>query len=386
MIERSLKKEISHSLKNFPVVGIIGSRQVGKTTLAKHLLKGYPNALYIDLELPSDNLKLYDPELFFTQNTDSLIIIDEIQRSPNLYPIIRAVVDQNRKPGRFLILGSASPDLIRQSSESLAGRIIYHELTGFTITEIKGIISKANHNLWLRGNYPLSYLAKSEDTSFKWRNSFIQSFLERDIPQLGIRIPSQQMRRFWTMVAHNHGRLWNASEIAKSLSVSPPTAKSYLDILTDTFVIRQLQPYSTNTKKRVIKSPKTYLRDTGILHALLHITNYDELISHPVVGFSWEGFAIEQIINTTKDRYQVYFYRTNAGAEIDLVLAKGNTPKIAIEIKFGLSPTLSKSFWNAYSDFHFEKAFVVYSGTEKYKIKKNVEVISLNELINELLN
>src|SRR3990170_7595430 len=318
MIKRIIQSSIGESLKKFPVVGIVGSRQTGKTTLAKLIRQTITTkSVYLDLELPSDLNKLQSPELYLRQFSDRLIIIDEIQRMPSLFPLLRALVDRKRTAGRFLILGSASPELIRHSSESLAGRIIYHELSPFSLAEIN---SENIQKLWLRGGYPQSYLLRSNDDSFTWREAFIKTYLEMDIPQLGIRIPAQHLRRFWTMIAHSHGQLWNASKIAGSLGVSAPTVKSYLDILEETFIVRQIQPYHPNIKKRLIKSPKVYIRDSGLLHTLLMVKTFDDLQAHPVVGSSWEGFVIEQIAGILPENTPLYFYRTGAGAEIDLLL------------------------------------------------------------------
>jgi hypothetical protein len=379
MIKRKIKEKILHSLKTFPVVGILGSRQVGKTTLAKEIqTKCKTRSLYLDLELPSDLNKLQDPELFLSQYSDTLVIVDEIQRMPGLFPIIRALVDQNRVPGRFLIIGSSSPDLIRQASESLAGRIIYHELAPFYLEEI-GYDEATVRSLWLKGGYPDSYLAGSDDLSFSWREAFIQTYLERDLPQLGIRIPSLQLRRFWTMLSHSHGQLWNASQVAKSLGVTAPTVKRYLDILTETFVVRQLQPFHSNIKKRLIKSPKIYIRDSGLLHSLLKNKTWDALHGHPMSGHSWEGFVIEQVINTLPENGEKYFYRTNAGAEIDLIVFIENRP-VAIEVKYSSTPKVSKGFWSAYEDMECKKGFVVYPGKDFYPIGKNVFALPVSEI------
>ncbi len=378
MISRTLNDAIVSSLKTFPVVSLIGSRQVGKTTLAKNVREAVAkDAIYLDLELPSDWNKLQDPELYLRQFSETLVIIDEIQRMPSLFPIIRALVDQNRVGGRFLILGSASPDLLRHSSESLAGRIIYHELTPFNMFETG---SERIERLWLCGGYPESYLAESEEESFAWRESYIKTYLEMDIPQLGIRIPSAQLRRFWTMLAHSHGQLWNGNKIAGSLGVSAPTVRHYLDILEDTFVVRRLQPYHANVKKRLIKSPKVYIRDSGLLHTLLRIGGMDDLQGHPALGSTWEGFVIEQVISLLPDNRDVYFYRTNAGAEIDLVLFDKKNKPVAIEIKYSMSPAVSRGFWNACEDLGCEKGFIIYPGNEIYPVGKNVFAMPVREL------
>lgn len=378
MIRRTLQDTVARSLKAYPVVGILGSRQVGKTTLAKMIKdKARPDAVYLDLELPSDWNKLQDPELYLEQFEKQLVIIDEIQRMPALFPLLRALVDKNRVPGRFLILGSASPALIRHSSESLAGRFIYHELSPFGLFEIgPGRFQK----LFLRGGYPGSFLADTDEAGFAWLQSFIRTYLETDIPQLGIHIPAAQLRRFWTMLAHSHGQLWNASRIASSLGVSAPTVRRYLDILEDTFIVRQLQPFHANLNKRLIKSPKVYLRDSGILHALLGTGSMDLLQGHPVLGSSWEGFVIEQLISLLPEHRGSYFYRTGAGAEIDfLFFDQKNTP-VAVEVKYSLSPSPERGFWNAYEDLSCKRGFVVYPGKERYPIGKNVFALPVTDL------
>ena len=362
----------------YPVVGILGSRQVGKTTLAKMIRERMKKkVIYLDLELPSDLNKLQDPELYLSRFEDTLVIIDEIQRMRSLFPLLRALVDRNRSAGRFLILGSASLELIRHSSESLAGRIIYHELSPFSLSEIN---SENIQKLWLRGGYPESYISRNNDESYVWREAFIKSYLETDIPQLGIRIPAQQLRRFWTMIAHSHGQLWNASKIAGSLGISAPTVMSYLDILEETFIVRQLRPYYSNIKKRLIKSPKVYIRDSGLLHALLNIRTLDDLHGHPALGSSWEGFVVEQILRILPERWQAYFYRTGAGAEIDLVLFDGKHKPVAVEIKYSVSPKLERGFWNAYEDLSCKKGFVLYPGEESYPLGRNVATLPAKKL------
>jgi len=378
MIKRLLKERVEKSLMKYPVVGILGSRQVGKTTLAKIIKERMKKkVIYLDLELPSDLNKLQDPELYLSRFEDTLVIIDEIQRMRSLFPLLRALVDRNRSAGRFLILGSASPELIRHSSESLAGRIIYHELSPFSLSEIN---SENIQKLWLKGGYPESYISRNNDESYVWREAFIKSYLETDIPQLGIRIPAQQLRRFWTMIAHSHGQLWNASKIAGSLGISAPTVMSYLDILEETFIVRQLRPYYSNIKKRLIKSPKVYIRDSGLLHALLNINTLDNLHGHPSLGSSWEGFVVEQILKILPERWQAYFYRTGAGAEIDLVLFDGKHKPVAVEIKYSVSPKLERGFWNAYEDLSCKKGFVLYPGKESYPLGRNVATLPAKKL------
>lgn len=379
MIKRQIKKTIQQSLKSFPIVGIIGSRQVGKTTLAKEIQKSRKKSIYLDLELPSDLNKLQDPELYLKQYADHLIIIDEMQRKPELFPLLRALVDQRRINGRFLILGSASPVLMKRSSESLAGRIIYHELSPLFIAET-GANELLIKKLWLRGGYPESFLAKNNRTSDEWRNSFIKTYLERDIPQLGYKISATQLRRFMTMVSHIHGQLWNSSQIANSLDLSAPTIKHYLDIFEETFIVRRLQPYFGNIKKRLIKSPKVYIRDSGLLHSILGLQDFNSLSAHPIAGSSWEGFVVEQILNLAAESiWRPYFFRTSSGGEIDLLLVN-NKKIIAIEIKYSLSPKLAGGFWTAYNDLACQKGFVVYPGEEKYNLKDGVTALPMNRL------
>ena len=378
-MKRQIEAEVVRSLAQFPVVGLVGPRQSGKTTLAKQIAKtSAKDSLYLDLEKPSDLAKLQDAELFFGRHTDKLIILDEVQRRPDVFPLLRALVDTSKKKGRFLLLGSAAPDLTRQASESLAGRIVYHELSPFTLADIKPTAANLDR-LWQRGGFPLSYLAAHERDSFRWREAFIQTYLERDLPQLGLRVPAAALRRFWTMLAHSHGQLWNGAKIAAGLGVSNPTVRHYLDILQDTFVVRQLPPYHTNTKKRLIKSPKVYLRDSGILHTLLHLPESDDLLGHPIVGASWEGWVIEQVLAILPSTWQASFYRTSAGAEIDLVLVRANE-RIAIEIKHSLDPRPSKGFWTALADLGQVRAYVIYPGKERYPLAPNVEVLPATQL------
>jgi predicted AAA+ superfamily ATPase len=373
MIKRGLENDILLSLDQFPAVGLIGSRQVGKTTLAMMVAqRSAERAIYLDLERPSDLAKLGDAELYLGSMADSLVIIDEVQRRPDLFPVMRSLIDEQRRPGRFLILGSASPALLRQSSESLAGRIVYHELKPFNLQEV-GASTDDMNRLWNRGGYPESFLAASDAASLKWREAFIQTYLERDIPNLGLRMPAVTLRRFWLMLAHCQGQLWNASQIAGSLGVDSKTARRYLDVLDDTFMVRQLPPLHANLKKRLVKSPKIYLRDTGLLHGLLGIGAYEQLLGHPAAGASWEGWCVEQVLSTVAPATGARFYRTSAGAEIDLVLQPpGGGPPVAIEAKFSLDPRPTRGFWSALSDLQPARSFVVYPGAEFYPLGETV--------------
>lgn len=378
MIERSIQKAVETSLKTYPVVGLLGPRQIGKTTLAKKIqsVRG-GRSIYIDLELPSDQNKLQEPELYLRQFQDSLVVIDEIQRLPSLFPLLRALVDQNRVGGRFLILGSASLTLIKQASESLAGRVIYHEMAPLSLSEVG---DENIRGLWLRGGFPQSYLSEDDHASFTWREAFIKTYLEMDLPQLGIRIPAPQIRRFWTMLAHHNAQLWNASQISLSLGVSAPTVRDYLDILEETFIIRRLPPFYANVKKRLIKSPKIYFNDSGLLHALLRTETFDDLQGRPFLGASWESFMISQIAEIIPRTWQMFFYRTGGGAEIDLVLADTENNLIAVEIKYSAAPKPTKGFWSAFEDLGCSQGFIVYPGEESYPIGDNVWVLPAKDL------
>ena len=378
MIKRRLSSQLQQSLSEFPVTALLGPRQVGKTTLARLVASELPpdKTVYLDLELPSDVAKLAEPELYLRGHHNNLVVIDEVQRAPELFPLLRALVDQDRRPGRFLLLGSASPELSRFGAESLAGRIMYHELSPFSLDEAgTNELSK----LWTRGGYPLSFLAASDEESLRWREAFIATYLERDIPQLGIRVPATTLRRFWTMVAHHHGNLWNASSIANALGVSSPAASRYLDILCDTFIVKQLAPFSANLKKRLVK-----LRDSGLLHALLGIHNNEQLQGHPVIGASWEGMVIEQILAILPTGIEPYFYRTAAGAEVDLLLVPRGGASLPIEIKHSLSPKVSNGFRSVMDDLKCDRGFIIYPGNEAYPITSRITVLPIT-MLNELV-
>jgi len=375
-INRKIEWDVQKNLKDFPVVAILGPRQCGKSTLAKKVVSSRKKSVYLDLELESDLRKIEDPELFLSGHEDKLVCIDEVQRMPDLFKSLRGLIDRKRKNGRFLILGSASRDLIRQSSETLAGRICYMELTPFLFSEISNAGKPDLMKLWSRGGFPESFLSRSNASSATWRENFIRTFLERDIPQLGFNIPAQTMRRLWTMLAHSHGQVVNSSRLGESIGISHTTIRSYLDILEQTFMIRLVQPLHANIKKRVIKSSKVYVRDSGILHSLLAIENKNDLFGHPVFGSSWEGFALENILSVYP-KHSPYFYRTSSGVEIDLVLERGSK-RIAFEFKASKSPTLSKGFYQALKDLSIDHAYIISPVDEQYPLKKNVIVSPLH--------
>jgi len=380
MIDRLKSKQLTESLDYFPVVALIGPRQCGKTTLAKQLLASIDRGIYLDLENATDLSKLDDPFFFFRQHEDVLICLDEIQRVPELFSVLRSHCDRTGRAGQFLILGSASPDLLHQSSESLAGRIHYIELTPFLLRE-----SGENTllNLWVRGGFPRSYMAPSDSMSLQWRMSFIRTFLERDLPQLGIKTPTIALRRFWQMCAHNHGSLWNAEKIGQSLDITGKTVRHYLDILNDSFVLRSLPPYYANIKKRLVKSQKVYIRDSGLLHGLLQLEQYNDLAGHPVLGASWEGFVVEQLTAASDDS-EHFFYRTAAGAEIDLIIKKGQHT-IAVEAKASSAPTLKKGFTVAVNDIAPDETWVVAPVEASYPLRPDVHVMTLHDAQERLL-
>jgi uncharacterized protein len=381
MIRRRLQEKVAEALGKFPVVALVGARQVGKTTLARALQKeSARDTVYLDLERPTDLAKLEEPELYLERYADKTVILDETQRMPDLFPVLRSLVDADRRNGRFLLLGSASPDLVRQSSESLAGRVVYLELSPLSLGEA-GATTENVWRLWQRGGFPRSFLAQTDADSLQWREAFIQTYLERDLPALGIRIPSATLHRFWSMLAHSHGQLWNANKIAASLGVSAPTARHYLDILQDTFIVRQLQPYHANLKKRLVKTPKAYLRDSGLLHALLRLETLEDLAGHPCVGSSWEGWVIEQALAAVPANWRPWFYRTSGGAEIDLILERpGRRPFLAFEVKYSPSPSPSRGFWTALADLGLEEGRVVCPCEEEYPLGHGVSTLPIRGL------
>ncbi|GMQ25148.1 ATP-binding protein [Algoriphagus sp. oki45] len=389
MIHRTLENKLIQGLKSMPVVVILGPRQVGKTTLALEFAKPLLDkpVHYLDLELDSDLAKLDDPESYLRQFENQLLVIDEVQRKPDLFRIIRGLVDIRKrageKAGHFLLLGSASKELLQQSSETLAGRIRYLELTPFTANELhqNDPLGFSLEKLWFRGGFPDSYLAESDQESWNWRQDFITTYVEKDIPLFGPQVPATRMKRFWTMLAHFHGQQANLSNIGKSLDVSHTTVKTYLDTLQDFFMVRQVQPWSGNIKKRLVKTPKIFIRDTGLLHGLLSIYNFDQLLGHPIIGASWEGFVVENILNTISSTWTPRYYRSSNQAEIDLILERNNQEVWAIEVKRSSAPSLSAGFHNACEDIGATKKWVIYSGKERFPVKNETEVIGLIEFL-----
>ena len=367
MITRKLRQRVDEFTGYFPVTAILGPRQCGKTTLAKSWLDQRPGAVYLDLELPSDVAKLSAPEDFLRRHRSHIVCLDEIQRVPDLFTVLRSLCDETGAPGQFLVLGSASPALLKQSSESLAGRVGYLELTPFSELEIG---SQNRGHLWLRGGFPRSYLAPTDDLSQAWLDSFVQTFLERDIPQHGIRVPAVTLRRFWEMCAHAHGDLWNHAKVASSLGVTGKTVGHYLNILEQSYMVRRLQPLVANVKKRLVKAPRVYLRDSGLLHRLLRIDSMDGLDGHPVRGKSWEGYVVEQVAATIPDA-ELRFYRTAAGAEIDLIVNQGNR-LTAIEIKATSSPRMERGFWTALEDVEPDRVWVAAPVNDPFSIGRDV--------------
>ena len=388
MIQRNLEDKLIQSLKTMPVTVILGPRQVGKTTLALELARPALSkpVHYLDLELDSDLAKLDDAEAYLRRFENQLLVIDEVQRKPALFPVIRALVDLRKrageKAGHFLLLGSASKDLLQQSSESLAGRIRYLELSPFSVTELyqNDPLGFNLEKLWFRGGFPDSYLANSESESQDWRRDFISTYVEKDIPLFGPQVPATRMKRFWSMLAHYHGQQAVLTEIAKSLEVSHTTARTYLNILQDFFMVRQVQPWSGNTKKRLVKTPKVYIRDSGLLHSLLNISSYDQLMGHPAVGASWEGFVTENILNQLSPNWTASYYRSSNQAEIDLVLESG-ADIWGVEIKKSIAPTISSGFHRACEDIGATKKYIVYSGSDRFPMRGDIEVIGLIECV-----
>jgi predicted AAA+ superfamily ATPase len=381
MIPRRLHHLVTQQLSEFPAVALLGPRQVGKTTLASAIASVHRNSIYLDLEAAADRDKLADPALYLAGHEDRLVILDEVQRMPDLFQALRGLIDAGRRrglhAGRFLLLGSASGDLLRQSGESLAGRIAYIELDPLDVLEVEPTDTE---RLWVRGGFPDSFLAPSDSSSATWRAHFVRTYLERDMPQLGPRIPGETLRRFWTMLAHTQGGLLNAAQLARGLGIDGKTVMRYLDLLVDLLLVRRLPPLLTNVGKRLTKAPKTYVRDSGVVHTLLGIDDREALLGHPVAGGSWEGFVIENLLRVAPERTVASFYRTAAGAEVDLVIELPGGERWAIEVKRGLSPKLEKGFHHARADLKPARSFIVYSGNERYPRAAGVDAIPLPDL------
>lgn len=387
MLNRYSTTRLSQLLAEFPAVAILGPRQVGKTTLALELARSLPAASYLDLEAPADAAKLADPATYFDAHRDELVILDEVQRVPALFAQLRGVIDQRRRAGKrsgqFLLLGSATGALLQQSAESLAGRIAYMELPPLCANEVPA--ADAQH-LWVRGGFPESFLAASDAASLRWRQQFIATYLERDIPQLGPRIPAETLRRLWTMLAHEQGQLLNASKLAASLAVSGQTVARYLDLLADLMLVRRLRPWAGNEGKRLVRAPKVFVRDSGLAHALLGLTSFDDIVGHPVAGGSWEGWVIENLLAAAPQGTSAFFYRTSAGAEVDLVLELPKRRRWAIEIKRSSAPAVSKGLHIAAADIKATARFVVHSGKDSYPLAQGVQASTLLALQQSLVD
>ena len=380
MIKRRIHDKLVESIDHSPAVGLLGPRQVGKTTLALEMGATRPS-LYLDLESPTDRAKLADAGRYLAEHEDKLVILDEVHRAPEIFQILRGLIDQGRRRGkvggRFLLLGSASVELLKQSGESLAGRISYLELTPFDATEVDG---ERMDRLWIRGGFPASFLAANDRISLDWREDFIRTYLERDVPQFGSRIPAETLRRFWTMLAHHQAGMHNAATLAQGLGVDGKTVARYLDLLVDLLLVRRLSPWHRNVGKRLVKSPKVFVRDSGLVHALLGLGNKEQLLGHPVVGPSWESFVLETLLVLAPRGTEANFYRTAAGAEIDLVLTLPGGKLWAVEIKRSSAPKLERGFHLACADLKPARRFVVYPGADRFPLDAETEVLGLAEL------
>lgn len=387
MIRRWIQDQVSVNLTKSPAVALLGARQVGKTTLARQLSASM-DSVYLDLESPEDLLKLSDPVAFLRLHRDKLVVLDEIQRAPDLFAVLRVLIDENRREGRrtgqFLCLGSASMDLLRQSSESLAGRIRYVYMSGLNVLEVSEGAQQVN-DLWLRGGFPDSFLA-DDAAAMDWLEDLIRTYLERDVPQMGFRVSAARLRRLWTMLAHLQGEPVNYSKIGANLEMDAKSVSHYIDILTDLLLVRRLSPWHLNVKKRLVKSPRYYVRDSGIQHRLLGIDSYDRLLSNPVIGKSWEAFVVENLHSVLPRRAETYFYRTSAGAEIDLVIRMPSSEVWAIEIKHGLAPKLGKHYSATCDDVRADRKYVVYGGDDHFPVGADVQMISLGKLMREIFH
>lgn len=372
---------IEQLLDRFPVVGIVGARQVGKTTLASRISGRWQGATtFFDLENPLDLAQLEDPMLALRSLT-GLVVIDEVQHRPDLFPVLRVLADRPQGAARFLVLGSASPGLLRQSSESLAGRIAYHHLGGLMVDEVG---EERLDRLWVRGGFPRSFLAPSDEESAEWRREFVRTFLERDLPQLGSQVPAVTVRRFWTMLAHVHGERWNASEFARSFGVSDSTVRRYLNLLTQTFVVRQLPPWYANLSKRQVRTPKVFVADSGLLHTLLNLTDRESLLAHPKVGGSWEGFALQVVVERLGARpEECYFWAAHAGAEVDLFIARGRV-RIGFEMKRTTAPRTTRSMHTAVEDLGLDRLEVVHAGDATFPLSERIRAVALARVWRDL--
>ncbi|MFN0214512.1 MAG: ATP-binding protein [Saprospiraceae bacterium] len=378
-LPRKAEKEILDLAAFFPAVVIVGPRQVGKTSLARHIANQLARpSLYIDLEIPEERALLSEPSLFLEQHREQTVILDEVQRLPDLFPVLRGLIDRDRRPGRFMLLGSASPELIRDTSESLAGRVAYFELQPFLHSEIAAVSNFREH--WLRGGFPESILAENDRRSAQWRQNFIQTYLERDLPLLGLRADPIVVGKLWTMVAHNHAQLLNIEAISNSLGLSSNTIRRYLDYLESAYLIRRVQPFYANIGKRLVKTPKVYVRDSGVLHTLLGIPDFDRLQRHLSLGASWEGYVLQEIAGMLSPEDALYFYRTAAGTEADAVIVRGGEPRILLEIKHSATPTPSKGFYIAQQDLNTSKNYVVYPLERDYPLNAKTQVIGFANL------
>ena len=379
MIDRLLEDVIVEDLSWSPIVGVIGPRQVGKTTLVQELVPRITkDCVYLDMELPSDYRRLEDAESYLAPLKDQCVIIDEVQLVPTLFSLLRALVDQHRQPGRFIILGSAAPHMVRQITETLAGRITYHELSPFSSSEVLPGISQQTH--WLRGGFPGALLSRNERISRRWLEDFIQTFIQRDLSRLGFAVPLTTMRRLIEMLAHLNGHLLNLSTLGKSLGVSHNTVARYLELLEGSFLIRRLPPFHTNLGKQLVRSPKVFFRDTGLLHHLLGIENYDRLRGNPAVGNSWEAYVLEQIIREAPEFSKFHFYRTRSGAEIDLLMTRPNEERWAVEVQLSASPKVTRGFWTALEDVNADRAFIIAPVGEGYAYRE-AEVLSVEAFL-----
>ena len=379
VLRKAHLQRISLLLNEFPVVTLLGARQVGKSTLARQLVASRPDpSTWFDLENPVDLTRLADPGLEL-RPLRGLVVLDEIQRLPEVFPLLRVLADRPETPARFLVLGSASPELLRQTSETLAGRVAFHELDGFGLNEVDDV-----ERLWLRGGFPRSYLAPSAPASRRWRDGFIRTFLARDVPGLGSLVPSTTLHRFWTMLAHWHGQLWNGAELGRAFGVAHTTVRRYLDLLTSVFMVRQLQPWHENIAKRQVRSPKVFISDSGLLHALLGLTTREDVLSHPTVGASWEGFVVQQVIHLLGARpEQCYHWSTHSGAELDLLISAGNR-RYGFEVKRSEAPRLTASMRTAFDTLGLERLDVVHAGTQGYPMAPGIRALPAGRLTSTL--